>query len=354
MNMRNYRFLQTIIALIVFWGCQAPPKDLPLEVVSGKTMGTTFMVKYVPVVNGKQELDVADIERKINEKLFQVDKIEMSTYSKDSELSRFNTSTKTDWIDVSPNLYNVLRYAQEINSLSDGAFDATIGPVVNLWGFGAEKREKSSIPSEKEIGQRKALTGMKKIEFQESGERAIRKAIPELYCDLSAIAKGFSVDQVGKLLEGYGIHNYMVEVGGEVRARGTNQRRAVWRIGISTPDESRGISKVIRLDDRAVATSGDYLNYFEKNGVRYSHMIDPRVGKPITHKLASVTVVHENCMNADALATAINVMGPEKGYEFAARENLAVFMLVRSEDGFEEKMTPAFSAIFSKKQVAEK
>ena len=166
-----------------------------------------------------------------------------------------------------------------------------------------------------------------------------------MYCDLSAIAKGYGVDQLAGFLTEQTIENYMVDIGGEIRTRGKNAGGVYWKIGVATPDEEFGVQKVIPLENQAVATSGDYRNYFESEGQRFSHTIDPRTGKPITHQLASVTVVHDSCIVADGIATAISVMGPEKGLKFANERELPVFLIVRGDEGFVEKMTPQFEKI---------
>ncbi len=216
--------------------------------------------------------------------------------------------------------------------------------MVNLWGFGPEYQA-NKIPDDEEIKEKKALTGYKKLSVKLSPP-AVKKDIPEIYCDLSAIAKGFGVDKITMLLDSIKIENYMVEIGGEVRTKGKTQQNKLWRIGIEAPDSPTDIQRIIVISDNSMATSGDYRNYYEKDGVRYSHTIDPLIGSPIAHKLASVTVIDKSSMIADGMATAINVLGPEEGYKFALREGLPVFMIVREKQGFVEKMTPEFKTFF--------
>jgi thiamine biosynthesis lipoprotein len=216
---------------------------------------------------------------------------------------------------------------------------------VNLWGFGPAK-EKREIPGEAQIKEAMVKIGYQKLAVHLSPP-SMKKEDPEIYCDLSAIAKGFGVDKVAAYLEAQGFNDYLVEIGGEVRARGKNPKGTLWRVAIASPDGSSGYQKVLFLEDASMATSGDYHNYFEKDGVRYSHTIDPSTGRPITHKLASVTVVHASCMTADALATAIDVLGPGKGYELALKENLPVFLVIREKDTFVEKMTPRFQTLLN-------
>jgi len=329
--------------ILFFLNCSGDRNEL--LTLNGVTMGTFYNVKVVK--KGVNTLVVDLLPKGIQRVLDDVNQ-KMSTYVEDSELSRLNQNRSTDWISVSPELYKVLWYAIQTSKKSDGAFDITVGPLVNLWGFGPEKNRENTIPSEKEIKDRLTNVGYQKLMLR-ADPPAVKKLNPKIYCDLSAIAKGYGVDKVADYLDSLQVANYLIEVGGEIRARGLNQKGADWRIGISSPQNPNDIEKVISVTNRAVATSGDYRNYFEKDGIRYSHTIDPTTGKPITHHLASVTVIHDSCMVADAMATAIDVLGPQKGYDLAQREELAVFLIVKEGNKFVEKMTPQFSKIlFSK------
>lgn len=312
---------------------------------TGTTMGTTYSIRIV--LNGQltAHLTEENLQSGIDQCLRQVNQ-QMSTYLGDSEISRFNQYQDRDWFPISSALMQVMTEAIEISKKSDGAFDITVGPLVNLWGFGPEYRP-TLIPTEAEIQERKAQVGYQNLSIQQNPP-AVKKSIPALYCDLSAIAKGFGVDQVARYLDSLAIMSYMVEIGGEISVKGLNYRGKKWQIGIAAPDTSFGIRKVIGLTNVSVATSGDYRNYFEYNGVRYSHTIDPATGRPITHKLASVTVIQPNCMLADAWATAIEVLGPEKGYDLARAEELPVLLIVRDGSQFSEKMTPEFEKLWSK------
>ena len=327
--------IATLLALIGLLACG--PDRRELQVIQGRTMGTTFVVKVV--AEGAQPLPVDSLEAEINRVLREVNR-QMSTYLPDSEISRFNRSRSTDWFPISFDFARVLQIALEISEASEGAFDVTVAPLVNLWGFGPEARPQR-VPTEEALRQRRAWVGYRKLAVRLQPPAA-KKAHPRMAIDLSAIAKGFGVDRVGELLEQWGLRNYMVEIGGEVRVRGRNPDGGPWRIGIRSPDTEAGLQKVVELSDAALATSGDYFNYFEENGVRYSHTLDPRTGRPITHKLASVTVIHPSCTYADGLATAIDVLGPDAGYAFAQSRRLPVYMIVRQGGGFVEKATPEF------------
>ncbi len=319
------------ILLSALVGCQDQ-----LVTISSSTMGTTFQVK---IVQSEMTLDMDVLEREINARLTEVNR-QMSTYQDNSEITQFNRSRTTDWFGVSSDFAYVLHIAREISTWSDGAFDVTIGPLVNLWGFGPNAIP-DRVPSPDSIDATQTLVGYEKIRVDLSAP-AIKKELPEIYCDLSAIAKGFGVDRIASYLDSLGINRYFIEIGGELRTKGHNHLRQLWRIGIASPAGQGELQKALALHNMSMATSGDYHNYFERDGVRYSHTIDPRTGRPITHALASVTVLHKSCAYADGLATAINVMGPEKGFAFAEKRNLAVFMIVRQGDEFLEKMTSNF------------
>lgn len=314
---------------------------------TGTTMGTTYSIKVVHDRQLAAQLSQDSLANGIEHCLVQVNQ-RMSTYQEDSEISRFNRYRGSDWFPVSDALMQVLTTAITISKKSHGAFDITVGPLVNLWGFGPEYRP-TLIPTEAEIQERKAQVGYDKLSIQQNPP-AVKKSFPALYCDLSAIAKGFGVDQVASYLDSLAVENYMVEIGGEITVKGRNHHGKLWQIGIATPDTSFAINKVIGLTNVSVATSGDYRNYFEFNDRRYSHTIDPATGRPITHKLASVTIIQPNCMLADAWATAIDVLGPEKGYALARSEELPALLIVREVSQFVEKMTPEFEKIWSKSE----
>lgn len=333
-NLRLGLLLLSTLSIIFFWSCAQENKSISYS-ISGSTMGTSYSVKFI---DSDEKVILAKIQTKVDSVLNVVNQ-QMSTYIKNSEISLFNSLKDTSWFKVSKDVALVMHEARKLYEDTDGIYDITVGPIVNLWGFGPDLST-NSIPSNKEIRKVKQKVGASKL-FVDTDKSRIRKSIPDLYCDLSSIAKGFGVDKIGLLLEKYKITNYMVEIGGEVRTKGLNENKENWRIGISTP-LSNGLQKIISLTDISVATSGDYLNYFEKNGIRYSHLIDIRTGRPIKHSLASVSVLHANCSTADAIATAINVMGPDLGYKFALEKKLPIFMIVREGQEFIEKMTPQF------------
>ncbi len=325
-------------AIILFWlllsGCSTEESG-PI-VVSGPTMGTQFNVKYYSVsANGTEE-----VKRDIERRLAQVNQL-MSTYLQDSEVSRFNGFGTDQWFAVSKATADVVSLALTISEQTGGAFDVTVASLVDLWGFGPTYRE-PELPSPQDIEQELEWVGYQSLEVRLSPP-AQKKKTP-LTLDLSAIAKGYAVDQVAQYLDEQGIESYMVEVGGEIRARGTKPGSEPWRIAIELPvPGQRSVQRVLDLTDIAVATSGDYRNYFEQEGKRYSHTIDPVTGYPITHQLASVTVLADTSARADALATALNVMGDERALAFANKHNLPVLLIVKDGAGFVEHASSAFS-----------
>jgi len=314
---------------------------LPL---SGKTMGTTYSVKLV--IDSSAESKTENIQPEIDSILENINQ-QMSTWRDDSEISRFNQSKSTEWFPVSSETMVVVKEALHINAKSSGAFDITVSPLVNLWNFGPDPQA-DKIPSNEKIKETLLFVGSSQMEVR-TYPSAIRKMQSRISIDLSGIAKGFAVDRISVLLTKLGFNNHMVEIGGEIRTRGTRPDGSPWGIAVSQPESDRfEIHDVVSMKNLSMATSGDYRNYFEIDGQRYSHTIDPRTGKPIDHRLASVTVLHENCMTADALATAVMVLGPEAGYNWAEEHSLSIMFLVRSETGtgFDTKLTSAWSRQF--------
>jgi thiamine biosynthesis lipoprotein len=267
----------------------------------------------------------------------------MSTYIDTSEVMLFNRRGVGEF-QASRDLLDVVDEAQRVARMSGGAFDITVGPLVDAWGFGP--RGAVDPPSDETIGALLSTTGFEHISV-DRGTGVLIKGSADVEIDLSAIAKGFAVDRVSRALIEDGRENFMVEVGGEVRTKGRNADRKVWRIGIERPEDGgRSVYTVVPLADLALATSGDYRNFAIRDGVRYSHTIDPRVGRPIAHNLASVSVIHASCMTADALATALEVLGPAEGMALAESHGIPALFLVRLEEGqFEERRSPMWSTL---------
>ncbi|MGS0682990.1 FAD:protein FMN transferase [Shewanella sp. 125m-7] len=303
--------------------------------LSGNTMGTTYHIKVVP--NDKMP-DVQLLQAEIDLALEKVND-QMSTYRPDSELSKFNQMTRNDKVEVSADTAKVIAEGLALYKTTNGALDITLGPLVNLWGFGPDKRP-TQIPTQQAIDKAMQRTGIEAIAVD--GNR-ISKQDPDIYVDLSSIAKGFGVDKIAALLDKYNPTGYLVEIGGEISLRGTKADGSLWRIAIEQPgDSGNGVQQVISPKNMAMATSGDYRNYYEEDGQRFSHLIDPRTGYPINHRLASVTVLHEESMIADGYATAMMVLGTQASLELAKREQLAIMLIEKQDDGFKVFYSEAF------------
>lgn len=328
---------------------------LPLNVCSAKdditihgdTMGTTYSIMIPSPPSG---FDADAAKHRIEDALATING-QMSTYDPESEVSRFNASRKTDWFDVSPATATVVAEALEICRLSGGAYDVTIQPLTDVWSFGPGRRERT-VPSRDEIAAARSQMGYEHVHARLEPP-ALRKDIPELSVDLSSIAKGYGVDRLARLLDEMHVSSYMVEIGGELRTRGRRSPERPWRIGLERPVENRrAVQRVVSLDGQALATSGDYRQFFEVDGERYSHILDPRNGMPVSHALASVSVVADRCAVADAWATTLMVLGPEAGAALAESQGLAVFFVKRSETGFQEQMTAGFAPFTEEQEAA--
>ncbi len=330
-----------LFAATLFLAACGGPEQQNLQ---GQTMGTYYSVKYV---TDSSEHTPEAIQSEIDKRLEEVND-QMSTYRPDSELSRFNQSKEVNVpFPVSAATAKVVKKAIEINKLTNSSLDVTVGPLVNLWGFGPEGRV-TKAPTSEELEKRRSWVGIEKLSVQDNN---LIKTIPELYVDLSSIAKGYGVDVVAEYLESLNINDYMVDIGGEVRTSGNNGKDAPWRIAIEKPSAdgvSQTAQEIIEPGNLSIATSGDYRNYFEQDGVRFSHTIDPKTGKPITHNLVSITVLADDCMSADGLSTGLNVLGPEAGFALAEKMNVPVFMIVKTDKGFEERYTKAFEPFLKK------
>ncbi len=321
--MRDMKSLKYLIVcfLVVLSGCTGEPA----QTLTGETMGTIYTIKVVA------SDDLSDLQREVDLELKRINQL-MSTYIADSAVSLLNKSPLDEQVEVPADLITVLRLSEEIHNITKGAFDVTVGPLVTLWGFGPDQKF-LNVPSPIQISQAQQRVGMQHLKL---GASSVSRSV-DLYVDLSGIAKGFAVDRLCELLDRNGFQNYMVEIGGELKTSGKNDRGTPWIIAIEKPESiKRSIFRTLPLRDLGMATSGDYRNYREVDGNRYSHLIDPKSGMPISHNLVSVTVLHSSAAIADALATALNVMYPEQGMVLADEQNLAVLFIIKDDDGFVE------------------
>lgn len=341
-----YVLIAVTMSLLLLSGCDKP--EPLLNKISGQTMGSQYHISWYG-----GEATPTEVHEIVEERLSHLISV-FSTYEPQSELSNLNRYSKDlvgKKIAVSGDLMSVLRDAEHVSRYSMGRLDVTVGPLVSLWGFGPEPHD--TVPSDDDIQVLLNGMGMEKLTlFPDTLE--IEMSAP-LSIDLSSVAKGWAVDDIGLLLEAMKVNDYLVEIGGEVRIRGTkpgNSPESDWRIAIERPVMELGQSaqKIIAPGDMAVATSGDYRNYFEQDGVRYSHTIDPLTGYPVKHALTSVTVVMPTCSQADAWATALNVAGPEAGMALAEANDLPVYMIIRDGDGFREESSSSFVRMFMSNQ----
>ena len=319
--------LLLVLGFLTAWNLSAAVADgAEMLEARGQTMGTTYSVK---VFDPPQDFS-KDWQQQVDRELRLVND-QMSTYLESSEISRFNASRSSDWFDVSPETAMVVAKSLEIHRLSEGAFDITVAPLVDAWSFGPGKRT-SQPPEPEVVEQLLTRIGSEKLAVR-LDPPAIRKSDPQVTIDLSAIAKGHGVDRVVGLLGSIGASNTFVEIGGEVRATGDKAGQP-WTVGLQQPDSLPSAVAVAHpLRDQAVATSGDYYNFFEFEGRRYSHTLDPRTGRPVEHALASVSVLAADCMTADAWATALDVLGPEAGPRIARDLQLDALLMIRSDTG---------------------
>ena len=332
----NIRLAATLTVAIVA-GCSG---NLGMLELSGYTMGTSYSVK---AVRSDASISLEPLSNRISVRLEELENL-FSTYRETSEISQFNAHAGNEWFEIHPAFLTVLTRGIDISEFSDGAFDITVGPLVELWGFGASNSI-NMVPTQAEIDSMLKVTGFNYVEVQ-SSPPAIRRTQSGVKLDLSSIAKGFAVDEISTLLDSSGLTSYMVEIGGEVRARGMRADGSNWLIGIENPISINGLTDsvqdVVYLRDAAIATSGDYRNYFEYEGNHYSHTLDPRTGWPVSHGLTSVSVIERSAMNADALATTLMVLGPELGLQLATRENIAALLILRADGKLKILQSPAY------------
>ena len=338
--MREMQFAWVVLAVV---SCNDAVPDTgqhrELHTIAGETMGTTYTVK---VVSTEDEFDLARTRLTIEKRLAQIN-ARMSHYFVDSEIATFNRSYTTEPYPLSSETVDLIAKANEISRVSSGAFDVTVGPFVDAWGFGP-KGPPATLPDSQVLDGLRLFVGYELLAVDREAS-AVRKLRKELTVDLSAIAKGYAVDAVSAVLTDFGSTDYLVEIGGELRASGNGQQDSPWRVAIERPDPGQ-VSKVriIELRDQSIATSGEYRNYYERDGVRVSHTIDPRTGRPVSHQLLAVSVLADQCASADARATALEVLGPEDGYALAIEQGWEALFLILNEDGrFVERATPTFN-----------
>jgi thiamine biosynthesis lipoprotein len=341
--------LATALSLSLVQGdAQAPVASTRRAIeFRGLTMGAAFSVKVVTDQDEVDTVGLGAVDRSLRSILDRINQL-MSTWDADSELSRFNRSTSLEPFRVSPETFEVLKWSLALSALPGGALDVTVGPLVDAWGFGPGG-PRNRLPSDEEIARLREATGAGRHELNPAA-LTVRKSRPDVRCDLSAVAPGYAADRLWAELTDRGFTDFLVDVGGELRTRGRNEIGEAWEIAIDRPQaQGDAIQRLVRISNLAIATSGDYRRYREVDGKRFSHILDPRTGRPIAHRLASVTVIDELAVRADGLATALMVLGSDEGMALAEKLGLAALFIERTGDGFSERATPRFEEITSKR-----
>lgn len=326
-------------AVVACGGAAEAPRSAYTYEVSGATMGTTYTVR---VDSDERPFSDGELEARVQEVLDDIN-ARMSTYVETSEVSQVNAASPDATVNLSDDTYFVLQSAVFLAESSGGAFDPTVGALVNAWGFGPVNP--TTAPSAFELETLRSHTGVEMLEMDRD-TYSVRKVDLQARVDLSAIAKGYAADKVGDLLEENDLARYMVEVGGEVLVGEAKRDGTPWRIGIETPDVgAQHLQRTVPLTGHAMATSGNYRNFYVMDGRTVGHTIDPRDGQPVDHNGASVSVIHESCMMADGMATVLMVMGPEEGYAWAVANDIAAMFVVHDGEGFVERLTPSFTEL---------
>lgn len=308
-----------------------------MESISGPTMGSTYSVQYVRRANGPA---ASVVKNEVEAILAEVDR-QMSTYRSDSDIERFNDLPANSCQSMPEPVLQLVSVAEQLSRDSDGAFDLTVEPLLNLWGFGPQGREEK-VPSAVELAQVQQRVGHGHLHI-DAGQLCKDAAVE---VDFNSIAAGYAVDRIAARLVQLGVDSFLAEATGELKAVGRKADGSPWRIALEEPRDDRQVAqRVIALDGYGVSTSGDYRNYFEQDGQRYSHTFDARIGRPINHRLASVTVIHPSALMADGLSTLLLILGPEAGWDYAEKHRIAAFFVMRADTGFVTRSNPAFDAL---------
>jgi thiamine biosynthesis lipoprotein len=327
------RPLAGALALLLLAGCQEPAETQ----LAGDIQGTSYHVKLVldglPVTPEQVKTDVEGVFRQVDEKL--------SNWREDSEISRLNQQKTTEWLSASPEIVGLVAIAREVGEKTHGCYDLTVTPIFKLWGFA---RHQEKVPTDAEIDKALRHVGMDKVDIDAANNR-LRKQDPEVEISLDSIAQGYTVARVAEALERRGIQNYLAEVGGEMRVKGKKANGNPWRVAVEKPTPmAREVQRVLDIHEAqgtAVMTAGTYRNFFEEQGKTYSHILDPKTGRPVTHNLLSVTILHEDPTLADAWDTALLCVGEAEGMRIAEAEHLKALFIYREGDQLKEWMSGA-------------
>lgn len=331
------RFLLTITFVFLLISCTTPSKEpVTLSGIAYNSMAWSVKINALP-----NQLSTPQLQQELQMSLDNANKV-LSTYQPNTELMQFNQSSIGQWHQVSPLLYDGVSTALAVSAATQGVYDVTIGALIELWGFG-KQAVPSQTPTEQQISQARTKVGWQSVLVNQNPQQLQR--IKDVFINLSSIGEGLAVDELQKILAKYKISSYMISVAGTLRTQGLKPNGQAWQIAIEKPDASGLPERLLSLGQGAiVSTSGSYRNYHEVNGVRYSHSIDPRTAKPISHKTVSTTVVftQQTAAQADAWATALNVLGAEEGLVIAQKNHIAVYYLLKTPTGFSEQYTSEF------------
>jgi thiamine biosynthesis lipoprotein len=339
--------LPVLVPLSVTQAQEQPARERHLSEFRGLAMGGTFSVKIVTARDELETPGLQDVDRVLRSTLDRIEGL-MSTWDRDSELSRFNRSTSLQPFAVSRETFEVFKWSVDVGALTGGALDVTIGPLVDAWGFGPSG-PRSTAPTSEEIARLREAIGPDRIELNPA-TLTVRKTRPEVRCDLSSVVPGYAADRLSTALTDRGFTDFLVDVGGEVLVRGRNEAGAPWQVAIERPElQGDAIQRLVAISDLAITTAGDYRKYREVDGRRVAHILDPRTGRPLTHRLASVTVIDPLAVRADAFDTALMVLGTDEGMALATKLNLAALFIERTGGGFSERATPRFETITAKR-----
>jgi len=324
----------SILCALVLVGCS---KEDPVQSISGPTMGSTYTVQYVPSANGP---DASQVKQEVETILATLDQ-HFSTYRGDSLVSTFNQLPAGSCQAMPEDVLKLVRFGETLWRESGGAYDLSVEPLMNLWGFGPQSREQK-VPDPQRLAEVRQRVGQGHLRID--GEQLCKDTALEL--DFDSIVAGHAVDLVSARLRALGIDNQLVEITGELKALGHKPDGSAWRVALELPREDRQIAEqVLNVEGLGVSTSGDYRNYFEENGQRFSHTFDARLGRPVSHSLAAVTVFDPSALVADGYSTLLLILGPEKGWDFAVAQDLAAVFTIRADSGFSARVTPAFARV---------
>lgn len=308
-----------------------------MESFGGATMGSTYSIKYVRRAGIAEP---AHVRREVEGILAEVDR-QMSTYRNDSDIERFNALPANNCQTMPASVLELVRVGEQLSAQSEGSYDLTVEPLMNLWGFGPQGREER-VPSPAALAETLQRVGYHHLHI--NGDRLCKDAAVEV--DFNSIAAGYAVDTIAARLEAMGIHDYLAEATGELKAKGKKLDGSAWRIALEEPrDDQQVAERIIQVDGYGVSTSGDYRNYFLQDGRRYSHTFDARSGAPVLHSLASVTVIHPSALMADGLSTLLLILGPERAWDYAEKHDIGAFFVIRADTGFVIRTSAAFERL---------